>query len=479
MLIVISDLHFLDETSGRHNPPHSAFEHVFFPHVAALARSKKAHEIKLVLLGDTFDFLRTEHWFAEDLADRPWGENGLDDVPVPRPDSATEARCLRILGALPAAGGKGGVPADTILHQNWESIAFIREFGARMREELGRDIPVEVIFLPGNHDRICNLYPSLRDATCTMLGTSIEDGAIQREPDGSWWFRNDYIDEAHGVYARHGHQYDIWNFGGGEDLSRLGHLRTPVGDPLGVEFAAKLPYRLRQLQSEGANVGDGLIEEMKELGLVRPFTHAMQWLYYRFKNTGRGEVRKVLDVAFQEVFAELLNVDFLRRWRAPNTNLDMAVRMISSRWFRWLPKTLVRRLDAENLLPFFAGVGPNPRDPDLDAHLHAACREEALVEHPKLRYVLYGHTHFPMLRPLDGSRGRDIVYVNTGSWRQNIFRTMGTNRNHSFMKFGQITYTIFYRGDEDLGEKRPGSVSFESWVGQRQRIDPEGYTPRL
>jgi hypothetical protein len=312
-----------------------------------------------------------------------------------------------------------------------------------------------------------------------MLGASTTGDAVHHEPDGTWWFHDEYIDDAHGVYARHGHQYDIWNYGGGTDLTRLGHIRTPVGDPLGVEFAAKLPYRLRQYQRDGAKIEDALIEEMKELGLVRPFTHAMQWLYYRFKNTGRGEVRKVLDTAFHEVFSELLNVEFMRRWHAPNTNVDMVVRAISSRWFRWLPKTVVRRLDAENLLPFFVGVGPNPRDPDLDAHLHAAFHEPVLAENPHMHYVLYGHTHFPMLRPLDGSRGRNVTYINSGSWRQNIFRTIGPNKSHSFMKFGQIAYTVFYRGDEDLGEKEPGTVSFESWVGQKQRIDPEGSRARL
>jgi UDP-2,3-diacylglucosamine pyrophosphatase LpxH len=479
MLIIVSDLHFVDETSGRHNPSFGAFEHVFLPHIVALARRKDAKEIKLLLLGDTFDFLRTEGWFAEDLADRPWGANGLLDVPVPRPGSATEARCLRILGTLPENGGKETLPTDTILHQNWESIAFIREFGERVRHELKRDIPVEVIFIAGNHDRLCNLYPSLRDETRRLLGASIADGAVEREPNGTWWFRDDYIDEAHGVYARHGHQYDFWNFGGGTDYTRMGHIRTPVGDPLGVEFAAKLPYRLRQFKDAGEKVSEALIEEMKELGLVRPFTHAMQWLYYRFKNTGRGDVRRVLDQAFHEVFAEMLNVEFMRRWSTPLSKVDIVVRAISSRWLRWLPKTVIRRLDAENLLPFFAGIGPNPRDPDLDAHLVAAFNEPIARENPNIRYILYGHTHFPMESPIEASQTRNVVYINSGSWRQNIFRTLGPGKNHGFMKFGQIAYTIFYRGDEDLEDKRPGTVSYEAWIGKKQKEHPEGSLARL
>lgn len=479
MLIIISDLHLLDETSGRHNPSFGAFEHVFLPHIVALAKSKGAQEIKLLLLGDTFDFLRTEHWFSVDLADRPWGSRGLLDVPVPRPESETEACTHRILGRFPERGGKESLPTDTILYQNWEAIEFIRDFGERMRQELRRELPVEVIFIPGNHDRICNLYPSLRDAVHQMLGTSLAEGAVLREPDGRWWFRDDYCDEAHGVFARHGHQFDLWNYGGGTDFTRLGHIRTSVGEPLGVEFAAKLPYRLRQFQREGVPVSDVLIEEMKELGLVRPFTHALQWLYYRFKNTKENDVRHALDTSFREVFSELLSIEFMRRWRAPNTNVDTLVRALSSRWFGWFPKTLVKSLDAEAILPFFAGIGPNPGEADLDVHLQAAYQETIWRENKHINYIVYGHTHFPMQRPLDSSYGHDVVYINSGSWRQNIVRTMGPDKDHDFMKFGQIAYTIFYRGDEDLEEKQPGTVSYESWVGQRKRIYPEGSLARL
>ncbi|MEP7220973.1 MAG: hypothetical protein ABI876_18755, partial [Bacteroidota bacterium] len=225
MLVVISDLHFLDESAGRHNPAAGAFERIFFPHIVSLARSRGARELKLLLLGDTFDFIRTEHWFRDPLEDRPWGRNGLADIPLPRPGSATERRALSILGTLPADGKKESVPEDTILHRNWESLRFFREFPDRLRAELGApDLPVEVILMPGNHDRIINLYPSVRDAVRDILGVTVARGTVEGNPDGEWWYLNEYLDEAHGVFARHGQQFDFWNYGGGADLSRRGHI---------------------------------------------------------------------------------------------------------------------------------------------------------------------------------------------------------------------------------------------------------------
>ena len=58
MLVVISDIHFVDGTAGEHNLPYGAFESVFLSDVASLAKEKKAKEMKLLLLGDIVDATR-------------------------------------------------------------------------------------------------------------------------------------------------------------------------------------------------------------------------------------------------------------------------------------------------------------------------------------------------------------------------------------------------------------------------------------
>src|SRR4030042_1060900 len=75
MLVFISDLHFVDGSAGEHNLSHRAFEY-FFEDVAAIAAkpSNNIKEIKIVLLGDIFDLLRTESWFDYPVDERPWGD---------------------------------------------------------------------------------------------------------------------------------------------------------------------------------------------------------------------------------------------------------------------------------------------------------------------------------------------------------------------------------------------------------------------
>ena len=76
MIVFISDLHFVDETAGKQNVPTSAFE-LFLSDLKTHSEktTNKEKEIKIVFLGDIFDFLRTEEWFKEKEKDRPWGNN--------------------------------------------------------------------------------------------------------------------------------------------------------------------------------------------------------------------------------------------------------------------------------------------------------------------------------------------------------------------------------------------------------------------
>ena len=76
MLFFISDLHFMDETAGRHNIPAKAFKK-FLENIKVHSDNtkNKDKEVKIVFLGDIFDLLRTEEWFKEKEEDRPWGNN--------------------------------------------------------------------------------------------------------------------------------------------------------------------------------------------------------------------------------------------------------------------------------------------------------------------------------------------------------------------------------------------------------------------
>jgi len=474
MLVAISDIHFVDGTAGEHNLPFSAFKSVFLSDVASLAKEKKAKEVKLLLLGDMVDVIRSTQWFDVDPEDRPWGTRGLKDIPSPPKGSRTEKQCLKILGrvaqrSMSKEEPPDSLPRDTILSKNWKTFKLLREFEEHLAEWCGRRIPVQIIYVPGNHDRLCNLYPSVRDALRDMLGLTVTHDSVDGDPDSEWWYRYSYRDRDHGVYAMHGHQYDVWNFGGGNDRGRDGHLQVPIGDVFTTEFAVKIPWMLDSLRQQYPEITKELVESTKDIDNVRPLSSVMEWIYYRLKNEDHGTIREAFDEVFDRVIKELLDNKLVSQWRSPHTHIDEALRLASSRWLSWLPKGLVDALDAEDLLPLVMGMTGGADDPEKDPYTIAAYSESIWRENRDIQFILYGHTHMPVQRALDGQGGREVFYLNTGTWRTRIHKTVGLDKAPDFADLKQMTYTIIYRKDEDTRGKEPQTLSFDIWTGTKKK----------
>ena len=79
MIVFISDLHFVDETAGKHNIPARAFEGMLKDLKRYVGKPK---EIILVFLGDIFDINRSTTWLEQPEAERPWGdtENKIKEI---------------------------------------------------------------------------------------------------------------------------------------------------------------------------------------------------------------------------------------------------------------------------------------------------------------------------------------------------------------------------------------------------------------
>ncbi len=134
MLVIVSDLHLMDTTAGCHNLNVDAFRDVFLSRLAGLLSDsdKQIRNVEILLLGDVFDFIRTERWFEVDPVDRPWGKNGLADIASPRPGSVTEQQCLKILGNPSEQPTK---PLQkTILHQNWETFNLFKNLERELND---------------------------------------------------------------------------------------------------------------------------------------------------------------------------------------------------------------------------------------------------------------------------------------------------------------------------------------------------------
>ncbi|MFZ0931870.1 MAG: metallophosphoesterase [Syntrophobacteraceae bacterium] len=205
MLVFISDLHFIDETAGGHNIPAQAFRGAF----EDICRScKEPEEVRIVFLGDIFDLLRTTYWLKVPEAERPWGD-------IDKNSKTIEAHANNII--------------DQILQKNSETFGIFQNLTDVCH------LPVEKVYIPGNHDRLCNIFDSLRDKVRAGLGMPPDTAPFPHSYD-DLQYNNRY-----GVFARHGHEFDQWNYEGTTNYTDADYARVPIGDPITTELVASLP----------------------------------------------------------------------------------------------------------------------------------------------------------------------------------------------------------------------------------------------
>ncbi|PID85866.1 MAG: hypothetical protein CSB13_05945 [Chloroflexi bacterium] len=478
MLVVISDLHFVDGTSGNHNLPPRAFESVFMSSIVGLAQKNKATELKLLLLGDIPDLIRSTQWFEEAPENRLWGENGLADVPHPQPNSVVEERCFKILGRFPESKKREDVPENTILYQNWDTFLFFRNFHKHLQKTAAEEygiadfsIPVEIIYVVGNHDRPINLYPALRDEFQKQLGLAVSPTTVDGDVDGEWWYKYEYLDEAYGVFARHGHQFDVYNYNGTEAYTREDHLQVPIGDVVATEIAVKLVVVLKSLQETYPEITDELVEAMQNVDNVRPLGRLMEWFYSKMREQDDERIREAMDKTIDTVIKTFFDIEFVQNWENPNTHVDELIRAASGKPFQKVLDFVLDYTDANRLIELLLPMlERDMQEGGLDDCMEGAYHEEVWREAgSQVHYVLYGHTHKPLLKPLDCVEGREVIYLNTGTWRERLQRTISLDKTANFVGLKQMTYLVFYNENEDKRNKKLGTIGFDSWTGSQQK----------
>jgi hypothetical protein len=223
------------------------------------------------------------------------------------------------------------------------------------------------------------------------------------------------------------------------------------------------------LKSEHPEISDDLIKNLKDIDNVRPMSSVLEWIYYRIKEEDSGKIREAIEHVLDEVVKGLLDIELVQKWRSPKTHWDEAIRALSSPWLRWLSEDLVDKLSTEDLLPLFMGMDESAQIPEKDIYTQAAYNQEPIWRNNgNIQFILYGHTHIPLQRPLDGEV-KEVFYLNTGTWRNRIYKTVGLDRSPDFIELNQMTYTIFYRKDEDLNDKKADTLSFDVWTGAKKK----------
>jgi UDP-2,3-diacylglucosamine pyrophosphatase LpxH len=459
MLVVISDLHLTDGTSGA-TISSGAFE-IFADQLQDLACAASTRvdgsyrpidRIDIVLLGDVLDVIRSTRWLMRDKI-RPWTDPQRPEF-VEQVTQITNGilrqneESLSILRRLSAEGGVMLPPADSL--------------GRPVHSAAPQPVTVKTHYMVGNHDWFFRLpgpsYDLLRQSLVRHLGlANRHDQPFPHDPN-----ENEELLEAlrrHKVFARHGDIYDPFNFEGDRNQSSL-------GDAIVVELLNRFPAEVEKQM--GGDLPDATFAGLREIDNVRPLLLVPVWVDGILERTcAFPELRKRVKIIWDKLADQFLDQPFVRQrdsWN-PNDLVDNLQRVLK------FSKRLTFGWTAE-LLQLVNGLRGSQEDSYAS---HALVEQD--FRNRRARHVVYGHTHFAENVPLDASYAEGYVlnqtYFNSGTWRRVHRQTVLAPSEHEFLPSDVMTYLAFFHGDERKG--RP----YETWTGTLGISPAESVNRRL
>jgi UDP-2,3-diacylglucosamine pyrophosphatase LpxH len=422
MIIFLSDLHFIDESAGSHNIPPEAFKGVFNDIKNYFG---KPLEVKIVFLGDIFDLIRTTYWFDVDEDERPWGD--------------TEGKASEI-------EKHANEIMNTIIVRNKRTFDFL---AGGLKEVFGFE--PEKIYVLGNHDRLCNLYPTLRKRVRETLG--IAGGS----EEFSYLFEDKDPTKDYRICALHGHEFDPWNYEGELSSNIKDYAQVPIGDLIACEFASRLPKTVvdNLNQSVPEDQKKKILRNFQEVDNIRPFFSMFKWIFYQVAD--KPELRGAIEKSIGQIADNFEGLKYYKRWHKKHDKFlrfDMAdqVQAVIK-----MAKHLNIRT-AEKVLRIFSrisGHGWSISFDNSDRNLNKGANN-FLANTSEYRSIVMGHTHNPLQMPVRITSGNlEQVYVNTGTWRKRYVQGSADG----FIGLKYITYAVFYNKQENPGQ------FFETWTG--------------
>ncbi|MDP3274532.1 MAG: hypothetical protein Q8Q09_05005 [Deltaproteobacteria bacterium] len=461
MLVVVSDLHFqhvsmdslryvekgvVREAGVRRNVSPGALQ-LLLADVMRHAERTQAKHIELIFNGDIFELLRTPLWFDSGSSLRPYTAALGPD----RADNPLRNRVHHILEAI-ARDNAGCWP---ILQR------FVRD---RVLERKGQerslspDTVITVRYLPGNHDRLANAWPSVRARVRELLAMSPSDAPFDHVVDRPF-------SDGYGVRVRHGHEYDPANvgvevpFGSPITLSDVDYMQPCLGDYVTLDVIARIStaFRtyyaaaLREESLEGQRLR-AFYSALIEFDDVRPPTLLVRYLIKRLGGTSQ-ETFELLRPVLIDAYRHAIEDPFVR---------DMAGRLALLRFVTDPIATLVREalqaLSPASLELLVLKAQSLDSSNSTSRGALMASHEEGLAE-GHFDVLIAGHTHQPEQIPLPSPGDNDAFFVDVGTWRSTIKHGV----SGVFGRLRSYTAAFVYSDEEQrwAGDGR----RFETWTG--------------
>lgn len=462
MLLIVSDLHLTDGSSGE--TVHQGSLRVFRERLRGLAyaaswraggKYRPIERLDVLLLGDVIDVLRSSRWQLTPAGGvetvRPWSDPAGGALAA-KVDEITAAAIehnrtfFRLLREL-RSGGIACVPTRAA---NGKPATSAR--GSAPRDP----VDVRLHYMAGNHDWYFHLpgAPFTRTRGRVVRALGLENDPAQPFPHSAEEPAAERVRallEQHRICARHGDIYDPFNYAGDRNAASLGDA---IVIELLTRFVVEAQHQLR------GTLPPACLAALNEIDNVRPLWLAPVWVaeVTRRACPDAHQLRQV-QALWNDCASDFLHHPFVReqlrcsRMRLRGDKLRLVLRMStqalrggSGRLLGWL----VRR--QRTLRPSYARF---------------AAREPALAS-GAARYVVYGHTHRHEMVTLDAGSG-DRLYFNSGAWRPVHELARFSRGAAAFSSFKTMTYLAFFQGDER------GGRGFEAWSGH---LAPAGPRPR-
>ncbi len=450
MLVIISDLHLTDGTSGE-TIRAGAFR-IFRQRLSDMAydaswRSedeyKPIESIDLLLLGDIFDVIRSTQWLNGDV--RPWSnpyrQPFIDKVAqITRAIADHNTDSLDVLRGFTADRPVTIPPAD---NKQPVSVSHDQDDPAR------RPVNVRIHYTVGNHDWFYHLpgqpHNQIRQTVATAIGlVTPTTEPFPHDPTATPALLQ--LFEPYQVFARHGDIYDAFNFEGTRTAASL-------GDAIVVELLNRFPSEVeRQL---GSDLPPACRAGLKEIDNVRPVLLVPVWINGLLNKTVPTQsVRNKIKNIWDDLADDFLNHPFVR---ARDKILNLFDTVDKLEWALKFSKGLSLATTSQVVTWVQQKINSG------ETSYYRNALKEAAFAQKKARFIVHGHTHHRELVPLSGAvingQRLDQMYLNSGTWRR-IHELARTNpAAQEFMGFHEMTYFAFFKDDERRG--RP----FETWTG--------------
>lgn len=405
----MSDLHFADSSSNsldghkyNHNLPAEVYTS-YFKEIGEFISDSEIKKIDLVLAGDIFEITRSALWHQDHL--KPYLHN--DEI---TDGSDAEKRVLQVVDSIA---------------EDERVAATLRAF-CRLSEYY--QLPVQVHYIPGNHDRLANASLAVRARIQELLGL---------EAKGAH-FENQYIHYSAGepmALVRHGHEYDKSNFSA--DLNTWLEIPTfiekkyydaPVlGDIVTSEVAAKLPFLFREYYGDVTITSHSdlmtMYQRLIDFDNVRPSNALINFLF-----STPGLSKKEVWEFIEPVMLKLL--DNLALGDGIGKSLISFGKMSGASAFT-LRSVLRSRLWRFGL-PFWAIktlLNPVSKRSKIPTNLDLILREQSMKDDlSTIKCIVSGHTHNPVVELLKVTKDIERYYINSGTFRNVITATPSLGR---------------------------------------------------